>query len=790
MTLPTAFRETKDHFDSFLSDPAGHIVERGWDRDRQAVFETLFTLGNGYLASRGVLEELPAGATPGTYFSGLYDKTGAQVTELINAPNPISLRIAIGGEKLDVAAMDVLHHERILDMRNGLLSRRTLYTTAAKKRLDYQSLRFFSQHQKHLAVMQVAVTPLDQAAHFTIESSVDCSVTNRGLVTEGDKRHFHIADFVKKGAINYICNKTLEKEILLAYASQLTIAIQKRREGRAVSRRRLELRVAKGDTLFLTKYFAFFTSRDVPPSRIRSRTIGALERGVKKGVSRLLEEHCRAWGKAWRAADIEIAGDHDAERALRFNTYHLMIAANDADPRASVGAKGLTGEGYRGHVFWDTEIFVLPFFIYTRPQTARNLLLYRFHGLDAARAKARENGFKGAMYPWESADTGEDVTPTWHKDFDGRVIKITTMQLEHHITADVAYGVYHYYQATEDVDFMLDCGLEMLLESARFWASRVTHNKRRRRYEIHHVIGPDEFHEDVNNNAFTNAMARWSLQIARTTYHSLRRKQPARAGRVAKKVGIGRGELEHWRQIADKMWVPRSHEDGILESFEGYFHRKKLPRPALDSHYLPHFPKRLPLSKIGTTQFIKQADVLMLLYLLPDLFDDEVKRRHFLYYEPRTLHKSSLSPAIHAALAAELGKEELAYRYFQTAVYTDLKDTYGNTRDGVHAAAMGGTWQAAIMGFGGMGIRRGLLTFNPHLPPDWKEMRFSVVWRGLRVEVRVDKRTVRLLLRTADSRRTVTVEVYGTRERLRPNHPLTCRRQPRERPRFEMDGMY
>jgi kojibiose phosphorylase len=780
----------KEHFESFLSDAAWHVVERGWDRDRQAVFETLFTLGNGYLASRGVLEELPAGSAPGTYFAGLYDKTGAQVTELINAPNPISLRIAIGGEKLDVAAMDVLHHERILDMRNGLLVRRTRYATAAKRRLDYQSLRFFSRHQKHLAVMQVAVTPLDQAAHLTIESSVDGSVTNRGLVTEGEKRHFHIANFLKKGSINYICNKTLEKEILVAYASQLTTAIQKRRGGRAVSRRRLELQVAKGDTLFLTKYFAFFTSRDVPPSRIKSRTIGALERGVKKGVGRLLKEHCRAWGKTWKAADIEIDGDHDAERALRFNMYHLLVAANGADPRVSVGAKGLSGEGYRGHVFWDTEIFVLPFFIYTKPRTARSLLLYRFHGLDAARAKARENGFRGAMFPWESADTGEDVTPTWHKDFDGHVIKITTMHREHHITADVAYGVHHYYRATDDVEFMLDCGLEMLLESARFWASRVTHNKRLRRYEIHHVIGPDEFHEDVNNNAFTNAMARWNLQVARTAYHSLRRKQPARVARVARQVAIERGELESWRQIADKMWIPSSTDGGILESFEGYFSRKKLPRPALNGHYLPHFPKRLPLSKIGTTQFIKQADVLMLLHLLPELCDDEVKRRNFHYYEPRTLHKSSLSPAIHAALAAELGKEELAYRYFQTAVYTDLKDTYGNTRDGVHAAAMGGSWQVAILGFGGVRIQGGLLTFNPHLPPDWREMRFSVVWRGLRVEVSVDKRTVQLLLRTTNSRKTLSVEVYGQRERLRPNHPLTCRREPRERPHFEMEGMY
>ena len=216
----------KDFFESYLSEAPWLILERGWDPDRQGVFETFFTLGNGYVASQGVLEELPLNSSPGTFFAGLYDKTGAQVTELINAPNPISIRIAVGGEKLDVMAMDVLDHKRILDIKKGLLVRRTLYSSTTKKRFDYQSIRFFSLHNKHLAVMRIAVTPLDSNVHFTIESSIDCSVTNRGLVTEGEKRHFHIVDFLKEGNISYICNKTLEKEILIAFASQMTAAIQ------------------------------------------------------------------------------------------------------------------------------------------------------------------------------------------------------------------------------------------------------------------------------------------------------------------------------------------------------------------------------------------------------------------------------------------------------------------------------------------------------------------------------------------------------------------------------------
>ncbi|MBW1688361.1 MAG: glycoside hydrolase family 65 protein, partial [Deltaproteobacteria bacterium] len=701
-----------------------------------------------------------------------------------------SLRVAVGGERLDVTTMDVQEHSRILDMRRGLVARRTLYSTATGKGLDYQSLRFFSLHSRHVAVMQVAVTPLDQSCLFTIVSSVDCSVTNRGLVTEGEKRHFHIAEFLKKGSVNYICNKTLEKEILIAYASQMTAAIQRREGGRNVSRRRVEFKVNKGETLFLTKYFALFTSRDVPARRIKTRTLSALQQSVKKGFSRLLAEHCRAWDDRWRRADIRIDGDHDAERALRFNVYHLLAAASDSDPGVSVGAKGLSGEGYRGHVFWDTEIFVLPFFTFTAPQTARTLLRYRYAGLEAAREKARQNGFRGAMFPWESADTGEDVTPTWHKDFDGRVIKISTMHWEHHITADIAYGTYQYFQATDDVGFMLDYGLEMLLESARFWASRVTFDARLRRYEIHHVTGPDEFHEDVDNNVFTNAMAQWNLQTARSLYLQLRRKHPGPVRRLMTKIGMRKSEVEGWRLIADRMWLPVAKDSQVLESFEGYFRRKKLPRPAVDGHGLPHFPKGLSLSRIGMTQFVKQADAVMLLYLLPERFDPETKRKSFLYYEPRTLHKSSLSPAIHAAVAAELGKEELAYRSFRTALYTDLTDTYGNTKDGVHAATMGGAWQAAVCGFAGVRAQRGMLTINPHLPPAWKRLSFSIQWRQLPLEVSIDKETVQLRLRSADTRKTLPLRVYGKPEKLVPNRTTTFRRKPRERPHIELDGMY
>ncbi len=349
-----------DHFSDYLSDPHWLIFERGWNPELQLVSEVQLALGNGYIGSRAILEEIPPQCEPGTFFAGVYDKTAARATEIINTPNPIDFRIIVQGEKLGVTTMDVLSHQRALDIYQGLLVRRTIYANARKKRFDYQSMRFFSMRDKHVAIMQIYFTPLDEAAHLTIETSLDTSITNKGLVTEGEKKHTHVTEVLKLGDINYVCVKTLEKEILIAYASQ--IKVQRNNKSYSVPYRTFYLNVKKGETVCITKFFSFYNSCEVHPKRIRTKTVGNVNKIVKKGVARLIKEHRQVWAKKWKTANIEIEGDPDVVRAIRFNIYHLLISANEEDDNVSIGAKSLAGQGYRGHIFWDAEIFILPFF--------------------------------------------------------------------------------------------------------------------------------------------------------------------------------------------------------------------------------------------------------------------------------------------------------------------------------------------------------------------------------------------------------------------------------------------
>ena len=761
----------KDFFSQYLSDPRWLIYDKGWNPYLQTVSETQLALGNGYIGSRGILEEIPPGCEPGTFFSGLYDKIAAQVAELVNAPNPINFKVIASGEKLDVGAMNIVSHKRTLDLRQGLLARQTVYANARKERFDYQSIRFFSLHNKHIAVMQVYLTPLDAPADLTIENLVETATTNKGLVTEGRKKHFHVTEILKKGNINYLCVKTLEKEILVAYASN--VFAQTNNKNRWVPYRTFYLNLKKGETACITKFFSFYTSREVNPKRIKAQTIQTLRKTTRKGFKKLLDEHCKTWVNKWKTADIQIEGDANVERTLRFNTYHLLISSNDEDNDASIGARGLIGEGYRGHIFWDTEIFILPFFIYTNPRIARNLLLYRHRRLNMARKIAAGRGYQGAMFPWESADSGEECTPPWYRDSDGVVREVLTGQQEHHITADIAYGVCHYFTVTNDWDFMLKYGLEIMIETARFWASRVEYNKKKKRYDINRVIGPDEFHDDVNNNAYTNALAQWNLIMARKIHRILERKSPATVKKLMKKINLSAEEMEKWPKIAGKIYMPIPKRTGIIEQFEGFFKKKKLRRLERDDNFIPIVPNSITFQdNIYRTQFIKQADVVMLSYLLEDILNAKQKKKNYLYYEKRTLHQSSLSPSMHSIVGSAVGERKKAYRYFLTAAYTDLKNIYGNTAEGIHTATLGGTWQAVINGFAGLGIKKKVLSFNPKLPAHWDKINFSIKWRGFNLSVNVGQDKIKLYFASERKKDWLPVEIYGTRQRISANKSM------------------
>lgn len=768
----------KDFYKHLLSDDSWLIKQESWDQRNQGVHEAQFALGNGYLGSRAILEEIPYDAYPGTYIAGIYDRIAAMVPEIVNLPNPISFKIIARGEKFGMIAMDALKHERVLDMRQGLLKRRTLFLNAKKERFDYQSLRFFSMHNPHIGVMQIQFTPLDNEVDLVVESTIDTAVTNKGVLTEGRKTHFELVSFRNFKNINYIAVETHDGKTQVGYASYLKVTRGKR--SFSTHKKILHFKINKGETLCFTKIFSIYTSRDVKTKALEHECLKALHNAIELRFNNLLRQHIRAWQKKWIAADISIRPKNDLQKALRFNIYHMLICGNEADKKVSIPARTLSGEGYRGHVFWDTEIFIFPFFIYTNPAVACNMLYYRYYTLDAARKNARNSGFKGALFSWESADTGEETTPTWHKDLDGNIIRIHTGEMEHHIVGDIAYAAYQYYLATKDEYFMGKAGLEIIFESARFWASRVEYNKIRRTYHIKHVIGPDEFHINVNDNAYTNAIAKYNLIIAHRLYKENRVKMHYRFKKLIKKIKLNEKETGHWQEISKGLVIPKSKDKSLIEAFEGYFRKKDVTVKELDKNFMPLLPRDISLKDIRKTQYVKQADVLMLLHLFGEFYTPEQKRENFSYYDKRTLHKSSLSPSIYATLGWQTGNFDRAYRYFLYSLNADLKNVHGNTFDGIHAASLGGTWQVVIYGFAGMKLGEEGLSFNPPLlSPGIKLIKFKVKYRDYNLIVSLRRKTIEFL--PLSKHRTLKIKVYGCTRKVLTNKKTIFRKPKGER---------
>ncbi|MCK4314465.1 MAG: glycoside hydrolase family 65 protein, partial [Anaerolineae bacterium] len=494
------------------------------------------------------------------------------------------------------------------------------------------------------------------------------------------------------------------------------------------------LAVQPGEQVMADKLVALVTSRE--EDDVRGAALSRLEEAVVRGYDDLRAANETAWEREWEVCNVTIEGDDEADLALRYNLFQLLIAAPRHDEWVSIPAKTLSGFGYRGHVFWDTDIFIVPFFTYTRPEIARNLLLYRYHTLPGARRKAKENGYEGAMFAWESAGTGDETTPRWGYASDGEPVRIWCGDIEHHISADVAYAVHEYWRVTGDDGFMRDYGAEILLDTARFWGSRVEWNGERGRYEINDVIGPDEYHDHVNNNVFTNRLAHWNLETALEVLAWLRREFPEKAAELGAHLDLTQERLAHWTDVIGCLYIPHDPETGLMEQFEDFF-------DLIDVDLADYEPRHhsmqveLGIKGLQSYQVLKQPDALMLLYLLRDRYDQETLRVNWDYYTPRTdlTYGSSLGPAIQALLAAWLGEPEVAYGHFMHAAWTDLQDVRGNAADGIHAALAGGLWQAVVFGFAGLRLSGEGYTATPQLPARWKHLSFSFLHQGEKIDL-------------------------------------------------------
>jgi trehalose/maltose hydrolase-like predicted phosphorylase len=748
-------------------DPSWVLSHEGYDVLTESALESRFAFGNGFLGMRAA-RSVSRGPTwvawlgysrwaswPRCYVAGLFDVPNIvpPVPALVPIADWSRVRILLDGEPLLGRLGEVLLGNRKLDMRRGLLLSAWTHRTPAGITIEGRELRLLSLADRAVGLQLLQFSVDRDGVEVTLEANF--ALAGLGMEPkrfERDLGAWHLEGTGKGVAMTGDAALRLGRDPLAPDRPfPLRWAWHWRSSAGQVAEFHRLVAVARADTP---------EDDPAPPAG------AALARNSAQGWRAVLAAHEAAWDARWTASEIVIEGDDETQRALRFALYHLTIAANPEDDRVSIGARALTGDAYLGHVFWDTEVYLLPFYTAIWPEAARALLMYRFHTLPGARAKAAAAGFKGALYAWESADTGMETTPESVVTSDGIVVEILTGKMEHHISADIAYAVWSYWRATGDDDFFLCAGAEILLETARFWASRAVAEADGRRH-IRHVIGPDEYHEDVDDNAFTNVMARWNIARALDAMDVLQAGWPDRAAALRNKMALGDGELAEWRDAIALIVTGLDPATGIYEQFAGFHALAPLDLTAYADRTVP-IDVVIGRERTQRSQVVKQADVVALAALLPEEFPGETAETNFRHYEPRCAHGSSLSAGMHALVGARLGDAAMALHYLRQTAAADL-DLDPNSAGGVRIAGLGALWQAVILGFAGVDLRGDALGVTPKLPPEWRSLAFRVCWRGRSVAIRIAGRTVQATLLHGD---TMEMRVSAVKRKLAPGTTL------------------
>lgn len=726
---------------------AWQIREDAFDPKKLRVDETIYTIGNGYFGTRGAFEEGYLGATPATLIYGVFDKIPIGKEELANAPDWLPLKLFVNGERFRLDRGKILSFERILDIQKGILTRSVRWESSRGIRLKIDSERFASLADEHVGAIRYTVTAEEQTRatgeiHISLWAVLNTAVGNE------DRMHWEAVEQNHEGELTWLQTQTRHSRVQLVQSMSFNCrqpGFEKEvLDSDIAPSIRLQGKLFPGDSVTAEKIVVMYTSRDATdPQHSAFNHLHKIEEQGTQGETPyvvLRAKHEEAWGEFWRQSDVLIEGDDRAEqalRAVRYNLYQLRISASRDDSRYSIAAKGLTGFGYLGHIFHDTEIFMLPFFTFVHPHIARNLLLYRYHLLPAARAKAEHNGYKGAQYPWESTLDGIEATPiTIVHPESGELIPVLNGFIELHITSSIAYAVWNHWYMTGDDEFMLNYGAEILLSTAQFWNSRAQYNAQRQDYEIRDVIGPDEWHEHANNNAFTNYMARWNVRTALDILQWLRDTAPPQAEDLIKKIALTEEQVEHMQDVAARLRIPQDPQTGLFEQFDGFFKLAHLDQSKYEGR-TTSYQGIMGIEEVQKYQIVKQADVLMLLTVLRDRFDLQTKRVNWEYYYPITDHAygSSLTPAFHVILACELGYVEAAYKLFLTGALVDIDDSRGNTDAGIHDACAGAVWQAVVFGFAGLRFTEDSYVTRPSWPDGWTRLAFKFMYRGEPVSI-------------------------------------------------------
>lgn len=764
------------------------LREDAFDPEHLGKCEAIMSLGNGYLGLRSATEEKYLGETRDLLINGTFNKFDpSAVTELPNAADMVGMEIRVDGERFSLEQGTIDSYSRELNIKTAELTREVLWTSPKGCQVKFVFRRVVSLKRLHDFAVWAEVTPMSGDVRIDIKSGIDGRVTNTGAqhFTDGDMR------FYEGKYIQYM-PKTTESDITFALntthgfwkdGEALEIPAQLNMDLRKVyGAYRIDLK--KGETLRIEKYCNVYTTRDfdVQGKSVEELQAYSLEQ-VKElagiGYEKLAKDTAEEWkAQVWDRIPITIEGNEADNFAIHFAQYHLRLMVPAHDNRMNIGAKGLSGEGYRGHCFWDTEIFLLPYYIFTQPEVARKLEEYRYLSLPGAHRKAAHNGYQGAMFPWESAwlDDGE-VTPEYQgvDIVTGLLIKVWSGFIEQHITADVAFGVWQYYTITGDQDYMNKYGYELIFDTARFWVSRLEDKNRQIHetvneegvteftetvtddglYHICDVVGPDEYKEHKTDNAFTNYLAVWNMKKAIEYYELLEKENAGLLKALDEKLDL-KHWYQEWKEKSDKVFLPIPNECHVLPQDSTYLTLKDIDLSKYKAQdFVGGIFRDYNLTQINQIQVSKQADVLVLFFLLEDLFPQEVKAATWSYYSARTTHDSSLSLCTHVVLAADMKEKAEAYKLFRKSTEIDLGPVMTTSNAGVHTASFGGIWQGVVYGFGGLRMLGGKLRIEPLLPDEWTKLSYTVIWHGQNLEVCATKENVTVKNLTG----TETVEV-------------------------------
>ncbi|SFU47826.1 glycoside hydrolase family 65 protein [Pseudoduganella namucuonensis] len=724
------------------------IRETSFDTESHFLDETLFALGNGYIGLRGTHEEGYTGprgtSLDGTYLNGFYESESIHYPEaayglaktnqfMLNVPNAKGIALWLEDERFDPLQGTLHSYERVLDFRTGVLRRTLQWTSPRGRKVAIESRRLVSFAEKHLFAIEYEVTPLNFSGHIKLVSSIDGEVKNQeagddprvGSAVSGQS--LRLVGVEQSPHFSALIQRTANSGFLLVSAAQTDLrGVAEVTQSREFQRMEqiYSVAVMQGEAVRLTKYGCYYSSRDYAEGELLSRAQATLAIAAAKGFRALVVEQEQYLADFWNHADVEISGDDALQQGIRFNEFHLLQSVG-RDGRTNISAKGVTGEGYEGHYFWDTEIYIFPFFLYSKPEIAKKLLEYRYAGLPLARERARQMSHaQGALYPWRTI-AGVECSAYYPAG-----------TAQYHINADIAYSIKLYVEATGDQDYLLEYGAEIVMETARIWMGIGAYD-RQGRYRINEVTGPDEYTALVNNNYYTNAMARMHLDFAAAIAERLAAERPADYRRIAALVRLDENEPAQWRRAAAQMLLPYDEALRIHAQDDSFLDKKVWDFANTPRENYPLLLNYHPMV-IYRHQVCKQADVVLALLLLSDQFTLEDKRRDFDYYEAVTTHDSSLSSCIFSIIAAEVGYHGKAYDYFMETARLDLDNTHGNTHYGVHTAAMAGTWMGVAYGFAGMRVVDGKVRFAPALPKQWQHYQFKMHLHGALLQVRVD----------------------------------------------------